>query len=225
MKEQVLKQMIAVVDGMKSFKTDFYKYDLPAIVKVDESIPFMWAVGSGSTSLLLLDEKAMKKRADENERYRFHFMHNPKECLDVFKQQTEYCPKVFWYDGNYLEQIDVARIDEYLNGTFAPIVYHVEKYIAAHYGGTDESYTEQITIEFSTGAERLVRQILATDEADKLRAVLKRFKSWPRNAKKDCVFIGLDFMEKSFTFSRIINDSCILNGGIIYEDGKWTMHT
>lgn len=224
MKEQALKQMVAAVDGMKSYKTDFYKYDLPTVARADESIPFMWAVGSCSTALLLLDAQEMKKQADEDEYYRFRFMQNPKGRLETFEAEANGC-KVFWYDGSYFEEIASERLGEYLRGTFSPIIQHVKKYITARYGDADGDYTEQMAVKFSSGAERLMRQIMATDEADKLCTVLGRFKSWPRMAKDDYIQIGLDFVEKSFTFSRITNGSCRLNGGIIYEDGKWTMHT
>ena len=224
MKEQVLKQMVAAVDGMKSYKTDFYKYDLPTVARADESTPFMWAVGSCSTALLLLDAQEMEKQADKDEYYRFRFMQDPKGRLDMFKAQANGC-KVFWYDGSYFEEIVPEKLGKYLRNTFAPIIQHVKKYITARYGDTDGDYTEQITVKFSSGAERLMRQIMATDEAEALCAVLGRFKSWPRMAKDDYVCIGLDFVEKSFTFSRIANGSCRLNGGIIYDGGKWTMHT
>lgn len=227
MKEKALKAMIKAVDGMKSMKSDFYTWDLRAIASADESVPFLWVCSETATHLLILDEKKMIDRAYNNEAWRFGFMANPTQELSYFAQAVSYGGDVYYYDGmqDELQPISKEILTTLLANTFRPICKRVEATIKDAWGEIDGSYTAKLPIHFTQGARKLIREILATDEADELLQTLYRIRKWKRIARQQKIDVGIDFVNKSFSFNDVANDHSIMNGGIIYDGGHWTIHT
>lgn len=227
MKEQVLKAMIKAVDGMKSIKSDFYTWDLKTLASTNESVPFLWVCSETATHLLVLDEKKMTDHAYNNEAWRFGFMANPTQELSYFAQAVSYGGDVYYYDGvkGELRLVSKQELTVLLANVFRPICKKVEAAIKGTWGEIDGSYTAKLPIHFTQGARKLIREILATDEADELLQTLYRIRKWKRIASNQRIDMGIDFVDKSFSFNDVANDHSIMNGGIIYDGGHWTIHT
>lgn len=227
MKEQTLKAMIKAVDDMKSMRSDFYKWDLKTLANTNDSIPFLWVCSKSATHLLVLDEKKMVDYAYENESWRFDFMANPTQELSYFAQAVSYGGDVYYYDGmeDKLQLISKEKLTTLLANVFRPICKRAEATIKDAWGEIDGSYTAKLPIHFTQGARKLVREILATDEADELLQTLYRIRRWKRIASAQRIDVGLDFLDKSFSFNDVANADSIMSGGIIYDDGHWTIHT
>lgn len=71
MNEKIINRMTNIVaDLMKSFQSDFTKYDKPYIETADESkFPMLWIVGESHTHLLRLGDYDEHFNNDEAARY------------------------------------------------------------------------------------------------------------------------------------------------------------
>lgn len=227
MKEQVLKAMIKIVDGMTSFKTDFYQYDLKWLAKADETAPFVWVVSKSSTHLLVLDEKDMKHKVDNNEVARFQFMQRPHGDLTDIAYCTSLGGDIYYYNGKDSALVNISKdeLTTVMSQVFAPICNKIYKYVEQKWSDADGNYHAKVPIVLVGDARRNIRQIFESDEADELRKTLNRFRSYRRKAKDHKIIIGTDFAHKSFTFHEVVNDKVNMNGGIIYDGGHWTIHT
>jgi hypothetical protein len=227
MKEQVLKQMIAVVDEtLQHCKSDFYKWDLKELSKMNEDEPFLWSCREAATTLLSMNEHAERKLLNESETYRFSFMRFPNSRIDWFAQTSSWGGRSFYYDGAELKEIDIDKAGNYAKDIFTPIVEHLKAFVYMKYAAVDGDYFKRLSIRFEDKTTWLnVLHIARTDEGKDLLENLRHFRHYVRTAKNQYISIGRDFADKSFTFAEMVNDNCIMNGGVIYYHGKWNIHT
>lgn len=228
MKEQVLKTMIAVVDNTMRFsKSDFYRYDLGALAAADEKEPFLWCVRESATTLLMMSVDGEKERLNINESYRFQFMQNPTIWIDNLITVSQWSgSRLFYYNGNTLREIPTKQTAAYAKDIFTPVIEELKEYIITNFAEQDGDYTRKVDIEFCNSTFVQVMQIARTDEGAELLKTLRRFHSWSRRSKCHHVYIANDFMEKSFTFIEIAGaETNRLRGGIIYNNGRWSIHT
>lgn len=226
MKEELLKNMIHIVDDMvKSYKTDFYSFDLHTIVK-DDLKSFVWFVRPSGTYLIAA-EKQWYKNNMQREHERFAFMSaKPSERLNISFSMNEFAKEGVTTFLVIDEEIKtVSEISE-IKSILEDINTCVEEHIKTYYSDEMSFYGKHIPIKFTSDEVReKVLEILRTDEGELLLQTLKGFRNYRRSAKNECILIGADFAEKSFTFGQIMNDVCVFNGGIIYYNGKWNIHT
>lgn len=227
MKEQVLKTMIAVVDEtMKISKSDFYAYDLKTLVTVDATKPFLWCVRESATTLLTLDAVSEMEALRKSEKYRFSFMQNPTVWIDYFVTVAQWGGRVFYYDGEMLQEINSKQSAAYAKDIFMPVIEELKEYTMANFAEQDGGYTRKVDVEFCDNTFAQVMRIAHTDEGAELLKTLRRFRHYSRRAKDHHIYIANDFMDKSFTFIEIAGEETNrLRGGIIYDGGHWTIHT
>lgn len=227
MKENILKQMISIVDEtMESCKSDFYKWDLKALTNMHEEHEFMWCVRRGGTTLLAMNEDDEKRKLSESETYRFSFMHSPSCYIHNFAQYAKWSgSRTFFYDGAGLIELAADQVDEYLERYFERLVDELVRYVDVYFAAEDGDYDKKVDLHFTSAAFDDVLTIARTDEGAELLKCLHRFRHYTRAAKSHKITIGLDFTDKSFTFSEVINGKHNMCGGIIYDHGKWNIYT
>lgn len=227
MKEQVLKQMIAVTDEVMKFcKTEFYKWDLKELTQMDEQAPFLWSVREAATTLLSIDAEHYMKRINESEGFRFTFMHSPYVYVDNFATTSKWGGRSFYYNGNELQEIPIDKAGNFAKDVFSPVIEKLKAYVNDSFAKKDGDYEAKLPIRFSCKDTWLKALHLAkTSEGEKLLTILRSKRNMCRVAKDQYVLIGNDFDEKSFTFGEYVNDECVLNGGILYYNEGWHSHT
>lgn len=225
MKENVLKQMIAAVDKVvKQNKSDFYQYDLHSLSEL-ETPEFFWSVRETGTELLVIDRSKMLERLRANEQCRFSFMRRPNQVVQNFL----YFPGVKTFHcgmhSDTLEEIENPKGAIYFvwNDTRRDLMYQMRK----EFGDKEENYWHAyMRVNFrSPDIWREIYKAIHTEGGESLLQILKSFRGWERGAVNEEVIISGDWSPNSFSFCHRRNDECVMNGGILFYDGKWHRHT
>lgn len=223
MKENLLKQMIAVVDiTVKSCKSDFYTYDLSSLAH-EETPKFVWSVRKSGTSLLKIEPEKLLDKLRTIEASRFSFMLNPLQSVESFL----YFPgeRTFYYDGTELKELGNPELE--VHAICDTMYKDAEVTIQNEFGATEGKYWHsKIPVRFAS--ERIARRVwkrLHESEGGQLLNILKRFHQYIRLAVDEKVVICADFDEHSFSFYQERNGKCVLNGGILFYNDAWHMHT
>lgn len=226
MKEQVLKSMMQVVDTtMTCSQSDFYKWDLRTLASQSEAQPFLWSAGKSSTLLLTVDVDAKVNELSANEMRRFSFMQSPFVDVDYFCESVE-SNKVFYYDGEALKELAACDARLVAQEDFKKMLRDVVMQLRNKFPNETNLYNKCPDIRFaSDNVRNEVRRLLKSNEGGKLLQVLRSFRRWERRARNHEIVINRDFMDKSFVFAEIVNGEGGINGGIIYNGGRWTKHT
>lgn len=223
MEEHVLKQMISAVDEVvKQNKSDFYKYDLHALS--DWNTPeFYWSVYASGTQLLVINKDGMLKNLRENERKRFHFMQHPEHPLYSFLYFTGV--RTFHYKDGVLNEIEHPAVT--VNSAWNEVSKYLQNIIDKEFGDKERKYWHsRMHVNFST--PNILHHILKAIHSEggkSLLEILRSFRSWERGAVDETIVIGGDWSPNSFSFYHGRNGKCVLNGGILFYDGKWHRHT
>ena len=223
MEEHILKQMITAVDEVvKSHKSDFYKYDLHNLS--DWNTPeFFWSVRRTGTSLLIIDDVAMLERLRESEKHRFSLMQHPELPLYSFL----YFPgeKTFHYKDGVLSEIENPKdvVTEAWNG----VSKYLQDVVDNEFGDKERKYWgARMLVQFSSiDIWRLVNKAIHSEGGDSLLQIIKGFRRYERSAVNERVVISSDLLSNGFSFYHECNGKCIMNGGILFYDGKWHSHT
>lgn len=223
MKEQLLKQMIAVVDEIVKYnKADFYKYDLHSL-SAYETPEFFWSVRETGTSLMVVSLNSLLDKLRKSEAARFSFMHNPNQEVDWLL----YLPgeKVFHYKGGLLKEVGNAK--EAVCEAWQPVRDTVIDIITKEFGEKEKHFwcAKPKVFFGSTHTAKMLYNALHGEGADSLRKILDSFHNWERLAVDEMIVITLDINGKDFFFNQIRNGASILCGGILFYDGKWHRHT
>lgn len=223
MKEQVLKQMIAAVDEVvKQNKQDFYKYDLHSLSDL-ETPEFFWGVRETGTQLLVIDRNDMLKRLRENEQCRFSFMRHPAQAPHNFL----YFPgvKTFHYDNGVMNEVEHPKGAVY--GVWNSVRKYLQDTIDKEFGDKErEHWHSYMRVHFSSSDIWCeIYKAIHSEGGESLLQILKSFRSWERGAVKEKVVISGDWSPNSFSFSHTRNGERVMNGGILFYDGKWHRHT
>ena len=225
MKENVLKQMIAAVDEVvKQNKSDFYKYDLHSLCEL-ETPEFFWSVRETGTQLLVIDRDKMLKLLRTNEQCRFSFMRYPNQALQSFL----YFPgvKTFHCDKNSGTLDEVEHPKGALYSMWSPIRKEFMQKMREEFGDKEEKYWHSyMRVHFrSSDIWREIYKAIHSEGGESLLQILKSFRSWERGAVNEEVIVSGDWSPNSFSFYHKRNGECVMNGGILFYDGKWHRHT
>ena len=223
MKEQLLKQMIAVVDEIVKYnKADFYKYDLHSL-SAHETPEFFWSVREAGTSLMVVSLNGLLDKLRKSETVRFSFMHNPNQETDWFL----YLPgkKVFHYKGELLEEVDNAK--DAVCKVWQPVRDTAIDIITKEFGEKEGRFWSVKSKVFCGSAHtaKMLYNALHGEGADSLQKILDSFHNWERLAVDEMIVITLDMNGKDFFFNQIRNGASVMCGGILFYDGKWHRHT
>ena len=226
MNESVLKTMIAAVDEVvKSCRSDFFKYDLKELVGLDNP-EFLWSVRSTGTSLMIIDGNAMMKRLRNNEAARFRFMQFPNEQCDSFLYFKP--EKVFHCKNEIIIEIPTLGYENDVREIYEPVHTYLTQAVADEFGEAEAKYWwRSIPIKFSSlETRRMVLSKMRAEGGESLINCLDGFRRWSRLAVDEQIVISPEFGSNSdFYFAQIRNGSVVMNGGILFYDGKWHRHT
>lgn len=223
MKEQLLKQMIAVVDEIVKYnKADFYKYDLHSL-SAHETPEFFWSVRETGTSLMVINLSGMLDELRKSETVRFSFMQYPDEAIGWLLHLPG--EKVFHYKDETLKEID--NVKEAVCKAWQPVRDTAIDIITKEFGKKEKRFWgAKSNVSFgSIHTAKMIYNALHGEGADSLRKILDSFRNWKRLAVDEVIFITLDMNGKDFFFNQIRNNVSVLCGGILFYDGKWHRHT
>lgn len=224
MKENVLKQMIAVVDTMvKSNRSDFYTFDLPALLSERTTPEFFWSVRETGTELLIVDAERMLRRLRGNESARFAFMRHPEQVPNNFLCLP--AAKTFHYMNGVLKEI--TNPADAVCDVWNRVSAYLQCVITMRFGDMEREYWHaNMRVRFSSrDVLRQFYRAVHSDGGESLLQILRGFKRFGRGAVDEEVVIGRDWVSNDFSFCHNRNGECIMNGGILFYNGKWHSHT
>ena len=224
MKEQIIKQMTNVVrDLMTSFQNDFFKYDMDLLENYDGK--FLWFVGSAHTHLARIDEQhlydMMCKPSGERFIYALLQRNNTNDsCLTVLVNDA-----IFYYDGDRMARIthdEACRIWKAIKD-FALFQWVVKT-------GKPLPKSMKVPIKFNCSLSYVKEQLrFSAENGYNLLEQLKHFRHYIKLNSSHAIYIGRDSANHSFTFASCYEEDgdshCSTNGGLIFYDGKWSIHT
>lgn len=223
MEEKLLKKMIAVVDEvvMKN-KSDFYRYDLHSLSATFDTPEFFWSVREYGTQLLIVDEEKMIANARNVELFRFLHMRNPLMDCDYFLSLPG---RTFHHHDGEFEEISHPKSE--IDKVFQPISARLTQIIGEEFGEREgKCWHARIPIHFSSPQIRCKAwKKLHEPQGSELLSIFQRFKGYMRTAVDEKIVIGADYDENSFSFWQERNGKTNLNGGILFYNNSWHMHT
>lgn len=107
----------------------------------------------------------------------------------------------------------------------------VSKYLQGivdeEFGNKERKYWgSRMSIQFnSIVIWRLINKAIHSEGGDSLLQIIKGFRRYERSAVNEKVVIDSDWSSNSFSFWHERNGECLMNGGILFYDGKWHSHT
>ena len=226
MKETIIKQMNEVVrDMMTSFQTDFTKYDMELLENYDER--FLWFVAPSHTHLARIGESYLSEIVSNEDGLYAAVKRNltADVCLGADSNEE----LVFYYDGDKLERITREEARHLWNAVRSWFLHSWQ--VQNGMRELPDNFT--IPVKFNCSLSYVKEQLRFAQEigTTSLIEALKRFRNYNKiNSSHRCE-IGRDFVDHSFTFAFVYNDSktgekkCNLCGGLIFYDGKWNTHT
>ena len=223
MEERVLKQMITAVDEVvRTNKSDFYKYDLHSLS--DYNTPdFLWSVRETGTSLLVIDRDKMLRKLRENEQCRFSFMQHPNLALHSFL----YFPgvKTFHYVDGVMNEVE--HPNDSASDIWNDVSMYLQEIVNKEFGDKERKHWHShMRVHFSTPTIwHSIYEAVHSEGGDSLLQILKSFRDYERGAVDEKIVIAGDWSPSDFSFYHERNGECIINGGILFYDGKWHRHT
>lgn len=223
MKEELLKKMIAITDEVvESCKSDFYTYDLHSL-SATETPAFFWSVRKGGTSLLKVEPQKQLEELRTNEHCRFTFMQNKLAYVDYFMAFDSV--KTYHYHNNVLEEISNPKSE--VRKVCEPIYEKIWHTLYKEFGKKEAKYwNAKVPVSFATKRiARMVWKKLHEDAGDQLLNILGRFHRYTRTAVNEKVIVYPDFGDNNFVFTHYCNEEIRLNGGVLFYNSGWHMHT
>lgn len=222
MKESIIKQMTEVVrDVMTNFTDDFYKYDMEALKDYDGR--FVWIVAPMHTHLCKIGEEYLMDTLRSEEGVYAVCQRNTTNDFYLYSKDRLYEDEiVFYYDGDKMEQIsfeEAKRIWEAVR-SWALFMWQTqnEKELPTNF---------KIPVHFIM-CGKIIRKLLESEKAANLLEEISRRRNGMKVNHTDCVNIYVETLD-SLYFEKIckLNGEShrLLNGGIIYYNGKWHTHT
>jgi len=242
MKERVILKLIEVVSRNITDKDDFYKYRLPQIAAMSEDQPFVISFSSSTSHFLNLSEVNIQNNLVDSEVERFRFMENPSADMESFVYYTNWQERkslwngaitpsdvVLYYDGNEITELCESKkviFPHSLRIMWNELTNAAVNFVRETYPTEVPYYGTKIPVRFAN--ENIFKRFLKCshmEHGERLAKVVRRFRDWPRRAVNEEIIIGYDFAPNSFSFAQMVNNRSIMNGGIIYQDENWGMHT
>lgn len=215
--------MIAAVNEVvMSNKSDFYKYDLHALSDL-KTPEFFWSVYEYGTQLLIIDRNKMLERLHQYEEYRFSFMQHPNLPLCNFLYFRGV--KTFHHNNGIMSEIENPKY--FVSSIWDSVSKFLQEVTDKEFGDNERKYWKApIRVSFaSPQIWRSVYKAIHKESGDSLLRILKSFKRQERRAVDERIEIAGDLYPNAFSFYHERNGKCIMNGGILFYNGKWHKHT
>ena len=223
MKADIIAQMTALLGAGRFAKSDFEKYDIPALA--DYEGEFFWLTRENGTTLVKLGYELFDTYA-KNESWRIAWF---KDFLAPIYALKYYCEesRIFYYDKTELREVvwcDVVRI-------FTDAYHIAYQYLRSLHKDEVNVGGKLLHIKIKCPVEYLKEQLRYADALGdtSLRNCLHSLRRWNRCAVNQHVEIYGDFAKHSFTFAEVINGETHIFGGIIYSEysspRRWSIHT
>lgn len=201
-KEKILSQMENIVaDLMKSFQSDFFNHDVPAIQEAKANdFPMIWQVGECHTHLLKVVEYARTFKDDEWKRYDYVKEGMPFECY--FDQRMFKGDHYFLLTDDGVYPISIPQCRELIRDIMLP---EIEKYKATV--GTLPKHVK-LPIKFINISLFELKAIIKKDVEEMgntLLTELKKLHQRRRTASNEFVQISYDSYLNKFCCSHITN--------------------
>lgn len=222
---QLISAMKKELYDSSSCKQDFNKYDVESVKLNPE--PFIWCVYPYGTVFTSIGPTETLLRL-KNECNRLHLLRDinaPLMSLQYYAEHykpTDY--KMFYFDGLDFKSVTYDEVIEIYTQIWVP---YIKEELAKH-PEEQEVFDKPLKIVFSDKAlkqkvkcEEKQRELGNTSFSD----ILDRLSHWIRQAVNHEIRVGVDFADYSFTFAEYVNDRMRLNGGIIFYNDKWNVHT
>lgn len=198
-------------------RSDFEQYDIPRIEECTE--PFFWNVNENGTTLSFIGPTQMNKwLSDESCRLQL--------ARDIY---TPLWPDngrgVVWsWDGCDLRKVTWTEEKTiFYNMWYPTIVAELQKHPKEL-----SMYDKPLEFCFIGKAEERKRKCEELEKElgnNSFSECLMRLSRWARCAVEHRINICTDFLENSFYFTEFVNGKPMCNGGIVFSDGKWQIHT
>lgn len=227
MKQEIIERMRSLVSEKSSCKSDFEKYDVPALK--DSSEPFFWMVREYSTSLLFIGPDAINK-IYSNETWRMDLFRDKTILISSFLYyKNDKTAKFFFWNGTVLLQISPAQLEE----AYCNIIEKSYKELCRDFKKEFDICCKPLEVRFaSKETEKHWNDTIKFAESlndPSLVQCLEKLTKWKRIAVDQYIMISLDYCDHCFSFAEMVNGSYHINGGIIFHDEKkenhWQTHT
>lgn len=212
-REQIIDQMAAIVaEKMKSFQSDFEKYDRPCILDENNKLPMIWIVGESHTHLLLLGD--YRDDFFNNESVRYAYIAQPN-IWSYFLESTNYIND-WWYliteDG--LQRIDHSQAK---NAMEDYIIAAVAEWKAINGPLT---MSPRIPVKFRNITLRKLKELIAECRQhgnDSLLNCLRVFHGYERCATDQYIEVTYSQTYNEFVFREFTNGKQGLVGCIVFH--------
>ncbi len=225
MKESIIKQMHEIVrDTMTNFQSDF-EADKKTLEDYDGR--FFWSCAATHTRIFLIDAKHIMQWIED--RRGLYALLQGRFMPDYMTQVVANDEHLFYYDGEseYMTLISIQSAVGLWKVTKDAVIAH---YTLMH-GENSIPKSFKIPVKFVCSLGYVREQLKFAEEigTDSLKNLLHRFRNWAMLDDTHYIEVSKDFSERSFTFASISvkdgEETCDMNGGILFYDGAWHMHT
>lgn len=212
MNEKIINRMTNIVaDLMKSFQSDFTKYDKPYIEAADESkFPMLWIVGESHTHLLRLGDYDEHFNTDEAARYAH------AQGSDPFTAYLDWLggDKIFLITKDEVKETTEKAAREVIRDVVTPVVENWK----AKNGPLPKNF--KIPVRFKNITLGKLKEMFRSEEncdGRTLIQVLREFRNYRKTADDHFYEVTYYPTRNEFTFCEYRNRQEGLTGGIVFH--------